>query len=81
MELYKEILINVLERQKAEVIFPELNIDVEKIVELKCYRALNEIKAVLEDSSLEDADCFRRIEEIVCIFEKNFDGVNFRHDL
>ena len=81
MELYKEILINVLERQKAEVIFSELDINVKEIVELKCYKALREIKAVLEDNTLQDDECFERIERIVCIFEQNFDGVNYRHDL
>ncbi len=80
MELYKEILINVLEKQRAEVYFPDLKLDAEEIVELNCYNTLKQIKAVLEDSSLDDADCFERIEQIVCIFEKNCGGVAFRHD-
>ncbi len=70
MELYKEILINVLEKQKTEVYFPDLKIDAKEIVELGCYKALREIKSVLENDSLEDEDCFKRIEQIVCIFEK-----------
>jgi len=80
MELYKEILINTLEKQRAEVYFPDLKISAKEIVELTCYKALKQIKAVLEDSSLDDDECFAKIEEIVCIFEKNCGGVAFRHD-
>ncbi len=80
MELYKEILINTLEKQRAEVYFPDLKISAKEIVELNCYKTLKQIKAVLEDSSLEDTDCFEKIEQIVCIFEKNCGGVTFRHD-
>ncbi len=80
MELYKEILINVLEKQRAEVFFPDLKISAKEIVELTCYKVLKEIKAVLEDSSLEDDECFEKIEEIVCIFERNCGGIECRHD-
>lgn len=80
MELYKEILITALENQKIEVYFPELKIDSKNIVELKCYDALKQIKEVLEDSTIDDTECFNKIEKIVCIFEKTCGGVNFRHD-
>ena len=80
MELYKEILINVLEKQRAEVYFPVLKISAKEIVELTCYKSLKQIKEVLEDDSLDDAECFAKIEEIVCIFEKNCGGVFYRHD-
>ncbi len=43
MELYKEILINTLENQKAEVYFPELKLSAKEIVELGCYKTLNQI--------------------------------------
>ncbi len=81
MELYKEILISALESQKMEITFPDLKLDAKEIIELKCYKALREIKNVLQDSNLEDADCFERIEKIVCIFEKTCGGVDYRHDL
>lgn len=80
MELYKELLINALEKQKMEVTFPELKIDAEKIVELKCYDALRQIKEVLEDDSLEDKECFERIERIICILEKAGTSAGIRHD-
>ena len=80
MELYKEILINTLEKQRAEVYFPDLKLDAKEIVELNCYNTLKQIKAVLENDSLDDAECFEKIEQIVCIFEKNCGGLAFRHD-
>ena len=81
MDLYKQILIRVLEKQKAEVYFPDLKSSATDIVESTCYKALSEIKAVLEDSTLEDDECFERIERIVCIFEENCGSLSYRHDL
>ena len=80
MELYKELLINALDGQKIEVTFPNLKINAEKIVELKCYNALKQIKEVLEDESLEDKECFDRIERIICILEKEGTFAGIRHD-
>jgi len=38
------------------------------------------IKAVLEDDSLDDKDCFERIERIVCLFEEIGSDCGARHD-
>ncbi|MCI8704143.1 MAG: hypothetical protein HFE60_07645 [Anaerotignum sp.] len=47
---------------------------------MKCYQALEEIKGILESDGLEDKECFEKIEEIVCIYERlGSDGGN-RHD-
>lgn len=81
MELYQEILCHVFANEKIQVSFPELiNIDVTKIVELECYKALAKIKAILEDDALADSECFQQIEEIVCAFEKLGSGGGSRHD-
>ena len=80
MELYKELLIKVLEKQKVEVNFPNLEVDAKKIVELKSYQALMQIKEVIEDYSLEDDECFERIEKIICIFEDTCGSKSSRHD-
>ena len=50
------------------------------IVELECYKALQKIKAVIEDDNLEDESCFRKVEEIVCIFEEMGSSGGGRHD-
>lgn len=46
MELYKEIITNILANEEVQVIFPNLNIDGNKIVELKSYKALQKIKTI-----------------------------------
>ena len=38
------------------------------------------IKAIIEDDSLEDKECFRKIEEIVCAFEEIGSNGGSRHD-
>ena len=80
MELYKEILAQILSRQNTEIIFPDLHLDATQIVELECYKVLRKIKAVIEDDSLEDESCFKKIEEIVCIFEEMGSSGGGRHD-
>lgn len=65
MELYKEILAQILSQQNAQIIFPDLHLDAARIVELECYKALQKIKAVIEDDSLADDSCFKKLEEIV----------------
>lgn len=80
MELYKEILISALKDEDVTVVFPNLKIDGKEIVEMECYKALKEIKKVLENDSLEDKECFEKIEEIVCIFESLGSNGGGRHD-
>jgi len=80
MELYKEILIQVLSKQDMQILFPNLNIDTTKIVESECYKALQKIKAVIEDDSLEDEECFMRVEKIICALEEIGSDGGLRHD-
>lgn len=81
MELYQEILCHVLANEKIQVSFPELiHTDVTKIVELECYKALSKIKAILENDTLADSECFQQIEEIVGTFEELGSGSGIRHD-
>ena len=80
MELLKEILINVLKNEKADVNFPNFSFDLANIVEGKSYMALQKIKAIIEDDSLKDEECFKQIEEIVCVFEAIGSNGGIRHD-
>lgn len=80
MELYQEILSNVLAKHEVQVTFPDLQIDTETIIHLKCYQTLRKIKAVLEDDTLEDAECFQKIEAIVSAFEELGSSGGCRHD-
>ena len=70
MELYAEILAHYLSQQQAHILFPSLRLNAKEIVKLQCYEALCQIKAVLDDDSTEDKDCFERIEQILCALEE-----------
>ena len=80
MELYKEILAHALAYGDVQIHISGLEIDAAKIVELECYQVLQKIKAVIEDDSLEDRECFMKIEEIVCAFEEIGSNGSGRHD-
>ena len=47
---------------------------------LKCYQAIQAIRRVLSDDSLEDPECFFRIEEIVYALEEAGADGGGRHD-
>ncbi len=80
MELYKEILIKVLEKEEAEIYFPNLKLSAEEIVENVSYRTLKKIKEIIQDDSLTDEQCFTQIEEVICVLEKIGSDGGSRHD-
>ena len=61
MHLYKKILAKILEKEEINVIFPNLEMDVTEMVEMKCYEAPQRIKKIIEDDSLSDEQCFSHI--------------------
>lgn len=76
MELYHKILAEYF----AEYGNLDEKINAAEIVCDRCYQALCRIRQILDDDSLEDPECFRRIEEIVNTLEKlGIDGGG-RHD-
>lgn len=76
MELFKDILIRVIENNLSETDLKYMS----HIVESESYKALKKIKAIIEDDNLDDEECFIKIEEIVRVFESlGSDGGN-RHD-
>lgn len=80
MELYQEILYRILANQKLQVTFPDLNVNPAEIIELECYKILQKIKDIIKDDTLDDSDCFTKIEEIVCLFESLGIDSGERHD-
>ena len=64
MELYKEILLNLLSEYKVEVSFGNTEINASEIIEGKCYKTLCEIKEIIHDISLDDCECVEKIEQI-----------------
>lgn len=80
MELYQEILAHILHNATMCISFPEWDCDVGALMEGRCYQALQQIQAILKDDRLDDTECFRKIEEIVCVFENLGSGCGTRHD-
>ena len=75
MEIYEQQLMD-----KARELSKEAAKIASEIVNLECYKIILEIKAVIEDDSLDDPECFEKIEEIITVFEKHGLGCDFRHD-
>lgn len=61
MDLYKEMLIHILSKEKVKVAFPELSICSRELIEQESYKALCKIKSILEDDTLNDVDCFEKL--------------------
>lgn len=80
MNLYHELLLRILENERCEVVFPDIEKGLSELVEMKSYEMLKKIQAIIRDDSLDDGDCFMRIEEIICLFEENGCSCNGRHD-
>ncbi len=80
MDLCKEILVRILENKEIKITFENFNINPTDIVECASYGALQKIKAIIQDDSLDDGECFIRIEEIVRVFEDLGSTGGTRHD-
>lgn len=78
MELYEEILLYHLQKMLDETHTSKT--DPCLIVESICYQALKKIKAIIEDDSLDDPECFMKIEQIVCALENIGSSGGTRHD-
>ena len=80
MELYKEIFIWALAKGEIKVTFSGVDKTVSEVIEGRCYQALQRIKAIIQDDSLEDPECFQKIEEVVCELESIGSSGGGRHD-
>ena len=82
MELYEEIILHALRNERAiiSVSFPDMKLDAQELVEATSYGALIGIQHILKDDSLNDEECFYKIEKIVRIFENMGSDCGNRHD-
>ncbi len=80
LEIYKEILSNILEKEDIIIEFKNLEINPAEIINLSCYRAICDIKTIIKDNSLSDKECFMKIENIVSLFESLGIDCGSRHD-
>lgn len=58
MELYQELLVNILKDGRMTVSFPDFDIDPTELTEQRCYKLLNDIRAIIRDNEFSDEECF-----------------------
>lgn len=80
MELGIEILARFLAQQNAQITFSDLKLSASEILELQCYQTLRKIQEIVRHDTLEDKECFERIERIICVFEQIGSDGGVRHD-
>lgn len=76
MELHEQILCEII----AKEVIPSLHLDSAELIEMRCYQAIKRIYGIVEDERLDDRECFRRIEEIICVLDDLGIGSGGRHD-
>lgn len=79
MEVALNILAKLLIEHGAQVTISGGE-GLEQLLRERCCQALKEIRDVLDVGTLNDPDCFRRIEKIVEIYEALGAGGGSRHD-
>ena len=67
-------------QQNAQITFSDLKLSASEILELQCYQTLRKIQEIVRDDTLEDKECFERIERIICVFEQIGSDGGVRHD-
>lgn len=77
MDFEREILLHLLARYDVSVRFENLDDSIRDLAHLECMLALHEIRALLDDETLDDFQC---IEAIVQVYEKLGSNGGFRHD-
>lgn len=80
MELWKEMVLHELREQAIKLVLPNIRLDAERLVEMKSYKALEDIRRILDDETLDDPSCFMKIERIVKVYEAMGSDGGCRHD-
>ena len=80
MELYVEMLKELLSRESIQVTFPNLTLNQRDLLDSISYQALKRIRDIIRDDSLRDEECFQQIEAIVCLLESLGSSGGTRHD-
>lgn len=80
MELYQELLADLIKQGEIQIAFPNQDCDINALLESECYQTLQKIKAIISDDNLDDESCFIKIEKIICEFEAIGSNGGNRHD-
>ena len=80
MSFYSDILAQQINTDLISSILESVLKEPEATAEMVCYQAICKIRAILDDDSLSDPECFMKIEEIVNVLEDMGSGGGCRHD-
>lgn len=80
MELQQALLLNLLSRYDLQVSFPDLDGSLSALADSQAINTLSQIQAILRDDTLDDPECFHRIEAIVSLLEGVGIDCEGRHD-
>ncbi|MDD3194035.1 MAG: hypothetical protein PHE47_09390 [Oscillospiraceae bacterium] len=69
MTLYEELLWNCLRDMPVQITFPNLPVNPNDLVEMKCFLAIEAIRDILEDKDLTDQECAMQIRYIIYTLE------------
>ena len=79
-DLFADILTQAIATGKMQISFSGMDCTVAEVVEGECFQTIKKIKAIIDDDSLDDRDCFYKIEEIICALESLGSNGGNRHD-
>ena len=77
MDMIHEIAANMISRGEVQLV---LSPEVVTSAENRCMEILERIRDIIADDTLDDPECFHRIEQIVCELERNGISCGHRHD-
>ena len=77
MEILHRMAVDLISRGEVKL---NLSTDTVRYLENRCFEVLGRIREILADDSLDDPECFQRIEKIVCELENIGVDCGSRHD-
>lgn len=77
MDILRMMLVDRLSRGDVKIVLDRETVEQ---INWDCFSALSKIRALLADNSMDDPECFERIERIVCEMESLGLDCGGRHD-
>ena len=77
MDILRMMLVDRLSRGDVKIVLDRETVEQ---INWDCFSALSRIRALLADNSMDDPECFERIERIVCEMESLGLDCGGRHD-
>ena len=77
MQIVQRLVADMLSRGEVMLSISQDTMD---YVEKRCFVLLEQIRQILADDTLDDPECFHRIESIVSLLESNGIDCGTRHD-